>query len=104
VRRFPPEMVGPPEHTSKSDVWVMAILFWEVISGKEPYDSLSDQEVCEAILGKIKPENPINCDTETFNLMNKCWMFNPENRPSATEVSQEIDVSHLGMHTIQCSA
>jgi hypothetical protein len=33
VRRLAPETIDSLEHTCKSDVWVMAILFWEAISG-----------------------------------------------------------------------
>ncbi|ELU11345.1 hypothetical protein CAPTEDRAFT_210630 [Capitella teleta] len=62
VRRLAPETIDSLKHTSKSDVWVMAILFWEIISGKQPYYNYYDINEAEvAILEGHVPEKPSDC-------------------------------------------
>ncbi|ELU12363.1 hypothetical protein CAPTEDRAFT_208818 [Capitella teleta] len=63
VRRLAPETIDSLEHTCKSDVWVMAILFWEAISGCEPYKAYADDndEAEAAIVGGLKLEKPMQC-------------------------------------------
>ncbi|ELU13359.1 hypothetical protein CAPTEDRAFT_186033 [Capitella teleta] len=91
VRRLAPETIDLLEHTCKSDVWVMAILFWEVISGCVPYKAYTDtKEVAAAIMSGLKLDKPAECTPEMHDVMMRCWMLNPENRPSASQVVQEL--------------
>ncbi|ELU06363.1 hypothetical protein CAPTEDRAFT_204983 [Capitella teleta] len=91
VRRLAPETLDCLEHTSKSDVWVMAILFWEIISGCEPYKGYTnDIEVEAAILGGCKLKKPAECKPNMYDLMNQCWMLDPENRPTSDRVALEL--------------
>ncbi|ELU04850.1 hypothetical protein CAPTEDRAFT_213230 [Capitella teleta] len=91
VRRLAPEMIDSLEHTCKSDVWVMAILFWESISGFEPYKTYTDDNDAEAaILGGSKLEKPTKCAPKMFDAMMKCWMLDPQNRPSAAKMAKKL--------------
>ncbi|ELU13923.1 hypothetical protein CAPTEDRAFT_189615, partial [Capitella teleta] len=91
VRRLAPETIDSLEHTCKSDVWVMAILFWEAISGCEPYKAYNnDQEAEAAIMGGSKLEKPTKCAPKMYDLMLRCWMLDHENRPSAAKMANKI--------------
>ncbi|ELT88622.1 hypothetical protein CAPTEDRAFT_194897, partial [Capitella teleta] len=91
VRRLAPETIDSLEHTCKSDVWVMAILFWEAISGCEPYKAYNnDQEAEAAIMGGSKLEKPAKCAPKMYDLMVRCWMLDHENRPSAAKMANKI--------------
>ncbi|ELT91319.1 hypothetical protein CAPTEDRAFT_227099 [Capitella teleta] len=91
VRRLAPETIDSLEHTCKSDVWVMAILFWESISGCEPYKTYADDSDAEAaIVGGSKLEKPMQCAPKMYDVMMKCWMLDPQNRPSAVKIAKKL--------------
>ncbi|ELU03482.1 hypothetical protein CAPTEDRAFT_151988 [Capitella teleta] len=91
VRRLAPETMDSLEHTCKSDVWAMAILFWEIISGCEPFYAFArDNEVEAAIKRGFRMEKPSDCKPKMYDLMNQCWMLDPENRPTALKVTEEL--------------
>ncbi|ELT87642.1 hypothetical protein CAPTEDRAFT_201577 [Capitella teleta] len=91
VRRLAPETIDSLEHNCKSDVWVMAILFWEAISGHQPYKSYTDDiDVQAAIMDGSKQNKPTKCTPQMYDVMMRCWTLNPENRPCASQVAREL--------------
>ncbi|ELT89289.1 hypothetical protein CAPTEDRAFT_213887 [Capitella teleta] len=79
VRRLAPETIASLEHICKSDVWVMAVFFGEITSGRVPYKAFAnDMDAEAAILRGLKLEKPAGCTPtigtvkiESVNVINK---------------------------------
>ncbi|XVE84781.1 hypothetical protein DITRI_Ditri17bG0039900 [Diplodiscus trichospermus] len=77
--------------SEKVDVFSFGVALWEILTGKEPYASMH----CGAIIGGIvnntlRPPVPARCDPEWRKLMEECWSFDPEVRPSFTEITNRL--------------
>ena len=68
-----------------SDVWSFGVVLWEIAEGKRPYTELSNSEVIKAVCDKgvrlARPER-VEVPDELWDLMNKCWDSEENNRPS----------------------
>ncbi|OMO53038.1 hypothetical protein CCACVL1_28925, partial [Corchorus capsularis] len=77
--------------SEKVDVFSFGIALWEILTGDEPYASMH----CGTIIGGIvnntlRPPIPERCDPEWRKLMEECWSFDPEARPSFTEITNRL--------------
>ncbi|KAJ4838437.1 hypothetical protein Tsubulata_021120 [Turnera subulata] len=77
--------------SEKVDVFSFGVAMWEIQTGEEPYADMH----CGAIIGGIvsntlRPPIPANCDPEWRKLMEECWSFDPESRPSFTEIRKRL--------------
>ncbi|CUA68626.1 hypothetical protein RSOLAG22IIIB_08005 [Rhizoctonia solani] len=67
-----------------------------------PYEGSASSKVQEMVLGRKYPERPLDAirDDEVGNLLWRllfaCWSYNPEDRPSATDVSRYMNKLALG--------
>lgn len=70
-------------YTVKSDVWSFAILLYEIITlGQDPYPNMDNDQVKESVKLGYRMEKPIGCSDNYYEIMNKCWNAEPENRPT----------------------
>ena len=91
VRWAAPEVLVDNHYSTKSDVWALAVVFWELFShGKQPYQCMSDQQVIVAVLERCKLDKPVDCDTRIYNLMSQCWKFNPLSRPTSSTLEERL--------------
>ena len=77
--------------SAKTDVWAFGVTMWEIFMlGKEqPYDQLQDREVVEdAIKGpdRMVLERPRNCPEDIYEVMRKCWQYEPSERSTFDEL------------------
>ncbi|OMO88303.1 hypothetical protein COLO4_20316 [Corchorus olitorius] len=77
--------------SEKVDVFSFGIALWEILTGDEPYASMH----CGTIIGgtvnnTLRPPIPERCDPEWRKLMEECWSFDPEARPSFTEITNRL--------------
>ncbi|XWS22398.1 hypothetical protein CRYUN_Cryun29cG0030500 [Craigia yunnanensis] len=77
--------------SEKVDVFSFGIALWEILTGEEPYASMH----CGTIIGglvnnTLRPPIPERCDPEWRKLMKECWSFDPEDRPSFTEITNRL--------------
>ncbi|XP_050220182.1 uncharacterized protein LOC126670483 isoform X2 [Mercurialis annua] len=84
--------------SEKVDVYSFGIAMWEILTGEEPYANMH----CGAIIGgivsnKLRPPIPEHCDPEWRKLMEECWSFNPEIRPSFTEITNRLRVMSMAV-------
>ncbi|XP_053212804.1 proto-oncogene tyrosine-protein kinase ROS-like isoform X2 [Panonychus citri] len=83
VRWMAPESLVYAIFTTQSDVWSFGVLLWEVMTlGQQPYPARSNQEVLNHVRSGGRPERPPNCLEEMFLLMNQCWCYNSDMRPT----------------------
>uniref|UniRef100_F1L2J5 Tyrosine-protein kinase n=1 Tax=Ascaris suum TaxID=6253 RepID=F1L2J5_ASCSU len=89
LRWTAPESFTAFKFTAKSDVFAFAIFMWEVLSdGEEPYKHKTNIEVRRMVEKGKRLEKPKQCSNETFSIVEKCWVSNPDSRCSMKEVVQ----------------
>ncbi|OCT89696.1 tyrosine-protein kinase Fes/Fps [Xenopus laevis] len=91
VKWTAPEALNYGRYSSESDVWSFGILLWEAFSlGSVPYAVMSNQQTREAIEQGVRLLIPDNCPDEVYNLMLRCWEYDPKKRPNFSIVHQEL--------------
>src|SRR6184192_3447000 len=82
-----PEVLSKKPYTKESDIYSFGMIMWEFTTGKKPFHDRSHNHCL--MLDILKGERPqITDDTPEFyaELIKKCWDHNPENRPTAKEI------------------
>uniref|UniRef100_T1HB35 Tyrosine-protein kinase receptor n=1 Tax=Rhodnius prolixus TaxID=13249 RepID=T1HB35_RHOPR len=83
VRWMAPESLVYGVFTCQSDVWAFGVLLWEIMSlGQQPYPARNNVEVLHYVRNGGRLGQPPNSSTNMYQLMMKCWSFNPEERPT----------------------
>ncbi len=88
-----PEGLRRSKFTTASDVWSFGIVVWEVLShGGTPYLDLSNQETISKVMnGYTMDLSNFCCDEKWKLIMNKCWSFKAEDRPSFSSLLNEVE-------------
>ncbi|RIA96660.1 kinase-like domain-containing protein [Glomus cerebriforme] len=78
-----PEVLKGNEYTSKSDVYSIAMLMWEISSGQPPFNNYEHDyylamNIIKGMRPKIVPETPLKYKS----LMKQCWDADPSKRPN----------------------
>ncbi|XP_032516846.2 proto-oncogene tyrosine-protein kinase ROS isoform X1 [Danaus plexippus] len=75
----------------QSDVWAWGVLCWEVLSlGRQPYPARTNRQVLSFVRAGGTPDRPPNCPTVFYELLQKCWSYSSESRPSFRECLQVV--------------
>lgn len=78
-------------YTHKSDVWSFGVTVWELLTyGCKPYDNVPAQDVADLLHKGERLHQPSICTIEIYMIMIKCWMIDPESRPSFKELAEEF--------------
>lgn len=92
LRWLPYEAVYEDEYSTKSDVYSFSVLVFEIFSqGELPHSKINDN----SFLTKLK-ENKLEWKSHTATpeplqqLQELCWDSNPQNRPSFSQLSNDI--------------
>ncbi|RHZ80816.1 hypothetical protein Glove_132g290 [Diversispora epigaea] len=87
-----PETLSRGEYTQASDIYSFGMVMLEVLTSYPPYYNIPHNEnlvmkICEGHKPEIKCEIP-----QTLKeIMEKCWNFEPLNRPTAEELKSQFD-------------
>lgn len=89
LRWLPPEAVVEDTVTAATDVWAFGVLLWEIMHLADfPYRLLSDEEVLRALqLNHATLEPSELCPTTVMNVVHRCTVIQPSQRPSFTELN-----------------
>ncbi|XP_070576310.1 megakaryocyte-associated tyrosine-protein kinase-like [Ptychodera flava] len=94
---MPPEFLKRGEFYFKSDVWSFGVLLWEVCShGECPYKDLTIQKFMGKVNSGERLEKPAKCSYEAYRVMRKCWESGLSVRPSARQLTEEIEALENG--------
>ena len=87
IRWMPPEAIMYAKFTLQSDVWSFGVVLWEIFSyGAQPYFAFSNEEVVDYVRSGEVLKCPPGTPTEIYDLMVDCWVTDPDDRPTATEL------------------
>uniref|UniRef100_A0A8R1HZ52 receptor protein-tyrosine kinase n=1 Tax=Caenorhabditis japonica TaxID=281687 RepID=A0A8R1HZ52_CAEJA len=87
VRWLSPEAIVESKFTFSSDIWALGVTMWEIYAyGGTPFDGLSNHEVYNYTMSGVRPRYPLNCPKEMYDLMNECWIHEPKERPTVTQL------------------
>ncbi len=93
----PRYMVDDDRVTDKSDIFSFGMLLWALMTEKVPYHGIDDGRVGNKINQGERPPldrddcfNGLSCGSQLANLIARCWHKDPEARPSAAAVVEEL--------------
>uniref|UniRef100_A0AC34QPK4 Protein kinase domain-containing protein n=1 Tax=Panagrolaimus sp. JU765 TaxID=591449 RepID=A0AC34QPK4_9BILA len=93
VRWLPPECLSSGKFTHQSDVWSFGMVLFEIFSyGGVPFGDLSNSEVLTAVVSGMKPTLPSSFPEPINNLISQCWRNNPEERITAQEALNRLQI------------
>ncbi|CAH3192608.1 unnamed protein product, partial [Porites evermanni] len=79
------------EYSEKSDVWSFGICLWEIFTlGGTPYPAIPVEELLDFLNDGKRMENPRDCPSEIYKIMQDCWQEGPDKRPKFDQISQSI--------------
>jgi len=82
-----PEQLNPLSLISlPTDIYSFAIVFWEVLTQREPWEGCQDLQMMFATAsGQFKEYHPFPSDTlpDIVKMCHSCWALAPQDRPPA---------------------
>ncbi|CAN9504653.1 unnamed protein product [Ophioblennius macclurei] len=86
-----PEALNYGRYSSESDVWSYGILLWETFSlGVCPYPGMTNQQAREQVEKGFRMSCPQRCPDDVYKVMQRCWQYNPEERPKFSELQRDL--------------
>ncbi|KAK8842885.1 hypothetical protein M9Y10_025751 [Tritrichomonas musculus] len=90
-----PEILrSSPFYDEKVDVYSFAVLLWEMLTQKQPYMNMTQDQMVLAIIEKgLRPEignGPEFGPPGLISLIKKCWSEKPSDRPSFPQISTAL--------------
>jgi serine/threonine protein kinase len=82
------EYSGPP-----ADIWALGVLLFTLLSGCFPYRGATDKELYTKIMRadyKLPPEVSSSLSQDATNLLKKIFSIDPNRRPSARDILNDI--------------
>ncbi|CAG8534931.1 9208_t:CDS:2 [Acaulospora morrowiae] len=92
-----PEILRGEQPSLKSDIYSFGILMWELSTNKPPfYDRPSNTKLIDSIRRHgLRPTIGVDTPDCYIELMKRCWSSNPNERPSASELTEKFGQWHL---------
>ena len=96
-----PELLNPEiqnrRQTKRSDCYALGMVIYEVLSGHIPFLGYSNYAATAKVLRGERPEKPQGVEgdwftgaSEVWEVLERCWAPQPENRPSIEDVLQHL--------------
>ncbi|RXG53941.1 Tyrosine-protein kinase CSK [Armadillidium vulgare] len=91
-----PEALKHNKFSNKSDMWSFGVLLWEIYSfGRVPYPRTPLTDVMKFIESGGRMSEPNDCPPGIYQLMQKAWNENPEERPTFKEALRKLkEIQH----------
>ncbi|KAH9316904.1 hypothetical protein KI387_018673, partial [Taxus chinensis] len=90
-RWMAPEVINHQPYDQKADVFSFAIVLWELLTAKLPYDSLTPLQAALGVRQGLRPPIPENTHPKVAAILEKCWHENPTKRPNFSEITTMLE-------------
>ena len=91
VAYMAPELVAASKKYSESiDVYSLAITFWEIWTGLDPYAEMNTFQIYEAVTAGRRPELPADTPASFAQLVGSAWGQSHQDRPVAAQVVKQL--------------
>ncbi|KAL7117747.1 hypothetical protein ACP275_03G092800 [Erythranthe tilingii] len=90
-RWMAPEVINHQPYDQKADVFSFAIVLWELVTAKIPYDTMTPLQAALGVRQGLRPELPKNAHPKLIEIMQKCWEALPIDRPPFSEIRIELE-------------
>ncbi|KAH7680844.1 Dual-specificity kinase protein [Dioscorea alata] len=90
-RWMAPEVINHQRYDQKADVFSFAVVLWELLTSKIPYDTLTPLQAALGVRQGLRPELPENTHPILSDLIQRCWEADPAKRPSFAEIIVELE-------------
>ncbi|KAL1533488.1 non-specific serine/threonine protein kinase [Salvia divinorum] len=94
-RWMAPEVINHQPYDQKADVFSFAIVLWELVTAKVPYDNMTPLQAALGVRQGLRPELPTNAHPKIKSLMQRCWEAVPSERPSFSDIRTELEALQL---------
>ncbi|NXA98693.1 FRK kinase, partial [Melanocharis versteri] len=92
VKWTAPEAIHYNTFSIKSDVWSFGILLFEIITyGEMPYLGIPGYQVIQMLDSGYRLPQPKTCPAPLYKMMEQCWSAEPEDRPSFSVLSTQLE-------------
>ncbi|GBB92316.1 hypothetical protein RclHR1_00020019 [Rhizophagus clarus] len=97
-----PEIIAGREFTFALDIYSIAMLMWEISSGKPPFINYEhDYYLAMNIINGLRPKIVAETPLEYGILMKQCWDADPLKRPDIKTLKKRIREIHLSYQSMQ---
>jgi len=90
-----PEVLRREHYTHKADVFSYAIVSWEVVTSRVPYEGLKPVETAMLVGVQGARPNPLqvkpSCPQELIDLIELMWSEDPDQRPDFAEIVMQLE-------------
>ncbi|KAJ8515889.1 hypothetical protein ONZ45_g6752 [Pleurotus djamor] len=91
LRWMAPELLDGERLSRPADVYSFALLGWELYTGVVPFGHIPERAFVRKVVDKQeRPERPDNVDDEIWELLQKCWVHEPSERPPFAFVQTQL--------------
>uniref|UniRef100_A0A8C6UMB0 Tyrosine-protein kinase n=1 Tax=Neogobius melanostomus TaxID=47308 RepID=A0A8C6UMB0_9GOBI len=91
VKWTAPEALNFGRYTTESDVWSFGVLLWETFSlGMVPYTTFTNHQTRDQVERGYRMPPPSTCPADISTIMNNCWEYEPQKRPSFKKLRAEL--------------
>ena len=99
---FDPERFGLRDNgpTKESDCYALAMVIFEVLSGRVPFQGCDGRTVMKKVVNGERPERPQGPEViwftdDVWEMLERCWSPNPKLRPTVGIVSECLERSSV---------
>ncbi|XP_021654048.2 serine/threonine-protein kinase STY8 isoform X2 [Hevea brasiliensis] len=101
-RWMAPEVINHQPYDQKADIFSFAIVLWELVTAKVPYDTMTPLQAALGVRQGLRPELPQDAHPKLLDLMQRCWKTTPANRPPFSEITVELEILLQEVQVFTC--
>ena len=90
IFRAPEILVDEGLYTFKSEVYSFAMISYQILTGRVPFQGESWGEIKKKIIRGTRPDFPKHVDTKVKSLLQKYWHQDQNRRPTFSEICDEL--------------
>uniref|UniRef100_A0A8R7PLQ9 Protein kinase domain-containing protein n=3 Tax=Triticum urartu TaxID=4572 RepID=A0A8R7PLQ9_TRIUA len=90
-RWMAPEVINHKPYDHKADVFSFAIVLWELVTSKVPYENLTPLQAALSVRQGLRLVIPSGVHPRLSKLIQRCWGENPHTRPVFSEITAELE-------------